>query len=130
MTDYQMSDAQKSKCQKIIHSSAVGAGAGNLIPIPGTGLAADVVAMTMMTMGLAAVFGGNVAEETARGIAITTMKRTVLKQPIQVLTKELSKFIPILGQAVGPAISIGIIEATGWAIANKMAIEFQNKIGK
>lgn len=122
-----MTPEQESKCHKIIHTAAAGAGAGNLIPIPGTGVAADIVAMSMMAMSLAAVFGGNIAEEVAKGMAVTALKNTMLKQPIKVLAKELSKFIPFLGQVVGPAISAGMIEAAGWALANDMAQKFNSK---
>lgn len=125
-----MTPEQKSKCHKIIHAAAAGAGAGNLIPVPGTGVASDVVAMMMMSMSLAAVFGGNLTEEVAKGMAVTALKNTMLKQPIKVLTKELSKLIPFVGQVVGPAISVGMIEAAGWALANDMAVKFNMKISK
>jgi len=88
-----MTPEQESKCHKIIHTAAAGAGAGNLIPVPGTGVAADIVAMSMMAMSLASVFGGNLTEEVAKGMAVTALKQTMLKQPIKVLTKELSKLI-------------------------------------
>ena len=123
----QMTDEQKSKCHKIIHTAAASAGAGNLIPIPGTGIAADVVAMSMMAMSLAAVFGGSITEQVAKGMAVTALKQTMLRQPIKVLAKELSKFIPLLGQVVGPAISVGMIEAAGWALSNDMAMKFNHK---
>ena len=123
-----MTDEQESKCHKIIHTAAAAAGAGNVVPIPGTGVAADIVAMSMMAMSLAAVFGGDLTSEVAKGMAITALKRTMLKQPIRVLTKELSKFVPFLGQFVAPAVSIGIIEAAGWALANDLANnKFNNK---
>ena len=122
-----MTPEQESKCHKIIHAAAAGAGAGNLIPIPGTGIAADVIAMSMMAMSLASIFGGSITEEVAKGLAVTALKDTMLKQPIKVLTKELSKMIPWLGQVVGPAISVGIIEAAGWALANDMAVKFNDK---
>jgi uncharacterized protein (DUF697 family) len=119
-----MTPELERKCHAIIHTAAVSAGAGNLIPVPGTGIAADIVAMSMMSMSLAACFGGSLTEEVAKGMAITALKNTMLKQPIKVLTKELSKFVPFLGQAVGPAISIAMIEAAGWALANDMALKF------
>jgi uncharacterized protein (DUF697 family) len=122
-----MTPEQESKCHKIIHTSAAGAGAGNLIPVPGTGIAADVIAMTMMSMSLASVFGGSLTEEVAKGMAVTALKNTMLKQPIKVLTKELSKLVPFLGQVIGPAISVGMIEAAGWALANDMAVKFNVK---
>jgi len=122
-----MTKEQSNKCRMIIHTAALGAGSGNLIPVPGAGVAADIVAMTMMAMSLAAVFGGGIAEEVAKGMAITALKQTMLDQPIKVLTKELSKFVPFLGQVVGPTISAGVIEAAGWALANEMAMKFNRE---
>ena len=121
-----MTEEQRSKCHKIIHTAAAGAGAGNLIPVPGTGVAADILAMTMMAMSLAAVFGGGIAEEVAKGMAVTALKQTMLRQPVKVISKELSKLIPFLGQIIGPAVSAGMIEAAGWALANDMAKKFNN----
>jgi uncharacterized protein (DUF697 family) len=115
-----MTEEQKNTCHAIIHSHAVACGGGNLVPVPGVGIAADIVTMTTMTMALAGVFGSNIPKQVANGIAIAALKRTLLKQPIKTLTKELSKFIPFLGQIVGPAISITMIESAGWAIAHEL----------
>ena len=121
-----MTDDQKSKCHAIIHSHAVACGGGNLIPIPGVGVAADVVTMTSMTMALAAVFGGNIPEQVAKGIAIASLKRTVLKQPIKTIAKELSKIIPIFGPLFSSAISITMVESAGWAIAYELEAKVRN----
>lgn len=115
-----MTPDQEKKCHAIIHTCAAGAAAGNLIPVPGTGIAADLIAMTSMTMSLASVFGGSVTEETAKGMAIAAIKNTMLKMPIRVMTKELSKFIPFLGQVVAPSISAVMLEAAGWSIAKDL----------
>lgn len=116
-----MTDAQRSKCRTIIHSAAITAGAGNLFPLPGTGVAADMVAVTAMSVGLAAVFGANLSDEAARGIAFAAIKNGMLRQPIRTLSKELSKLLPVLGQLVAPALSAGLIEAAGWSIAEDLA---------
>ena len=117
-----MTREQTSKCHKIIHTAAAGAGAGNCVPVPGTGIAADIVAMSM---SLAAVFGGRITEEVAKGMAVVAIKRAMLKQPIKVLAKELSKIFPPLGMIVAPAVSAGMIEAAGWALANDMALKLR-----
>ena len=65
-----MSDEEKRKCHAIIHSHAVAAAAGNLLPVPGTGLAADTITMTTMAMTLASVFGSSIPEAVARNMAI------------------------------------------------------------
>ena len=115
-----MTSTQENQCHAIIHTAAVSAGGGNLVPVPGLGFAADIVAMTAMTMSLAGVFGGSLTEEAAKGIAITAIKNTMLRQPIKTLAKELSKIIPILGQIVAPAMSVTMIEAAGWSIAKDL----------
>lgn len=116
-----MTAEQERKCHQVIHSAALSAGAGNLIPIPGTGLAADAIALTSMSLALAAVFGESLTESAAKGMAMTALKRTALQQPVKVLGKELAKFIPWLGSALAAGVSVAIIEATGWALANEMA---------
>ncbi len=122
-----MTEEQKTKCHAIIHSCAVGCAAGNAVPVPGLGIAADLLAMTTMTMSLAGVFGGNLEKEVAKGIAIAAIKETALKQPIKTATKELSKIIPFLGQIVAPTIGAAMIEAAGWAIAEQLENDFKNK---
>ncbi|MBQ7704870.1 MAG: hypothetical protein IJT73_05530 [Selenomonadaceae bacterium] len=116
-----MTDEEKSKCKKIIHSHAVAAAAGNLVPIPGLGVAVDTVTMTTMAMALSAVFGSSITENVAQAMAINAIKQTALKQPIKSIAKEVSKFIPILGQTVAPSISVIMLESAGWALANQMA---------
>ncbi len=113
-----MDQETKARCQKIIHSHAVAAAAGNAVPVPGLGIAADMVTMTTMTMALCATLGGNITEESAKAMSIMALKNTMLKQPIKVITKELSKFVPFLGQIVAPAVSVVMLESAGWILAN------------
>lgn len=119
-----MTEEQESKCNYIIHSHAVAAAAGNAVPVPGVGIAADMVTMTSMTMALCAVFGGNMTHEAAKTLAITALKNTMLKQPIKTLTKELSKLVPGLGQIVSPSISVVMLESAGWVLAKELEQEF------
>ncbi|MDE5897911.1 MAG: hypothetical protein K2H09_01400 [Treponemataceae bacterium] len=121
-----MTEEQKSKCHAIIHSHAVLAGAGNVILVPGLGVAADIGTMTTMAMALSGVFGGGIGKEVAKNIATATLKRTVLKQPIKTAAKELSKLIPGLGQIVAPSISVTMLEAAGWAMAHQFEKETGN----
>lgn len=119
-----MTEDQATKCHAIIHSHAVAAGAANAAPIPGLGVAADLVTMTTMTMSLCAVFGGRIEQEAAKSLAIAAIKNTMLKQPIKTLTRELSKLIPGLGQVVAPSIAVVMIEAAGWVLANELEAKF------
>jgi uncharacterized protein (DUF697 family) len=119
-----MTNGQKKKCHAIIHSHAVAAAAGNAVPVPGLGVAADMVTMTTMTMSLCAVLGGSISHEAAKTLAIATLKNTMLKQPIRTLTRELSKLVPGLGQVVAPSIAVVMIEAAGWVLANELEAKF------
>ena len=116
-----MSNEERNTCANIIHAHAVAAAAGNMIPVPGAGFAADTITMTTMAMALAAVFGENIPKSVAEAMAIAALKKTMLKQPIKVVAKELSKFIPFLGQIVAPAVSVAMLEAAGWCMAEEMA---------
>lgn len=120
-----MTPEQKSQCSKIIHTAAVAAGAGNLAPLPGLGIAADTVALTGMAISLAAVFGGELTTEAAKGVAVSAVKNVVLKAPLRTIAKELSKLIPGLGQVVAPAVSFGLVEAAGWALAKDMERKYR-----
>lgn len=115
-----VTEDQKAKCHGIIHAHAVAAAAGNAFPVPGLGVAVDVVTMTTMTMSLCAVLGGNISQEAAKTLAIAALKNTMLKQPIRTLTRELSKLVPGLGQAVAPSIAVVMIEAAGWVLATEL----------
>ncbi len=121
-----MTDDQNKKCHAIIHSHAIAAAAGNAFPVPGLGVAVDLVTMTTMTMSLCAVFGGNISEEAAKTLAIAALKNTMLKQPIRTLAKELSKLVPGLGQVVAPSIAVVMLEAAGWVLAG----DLERKFGK
>ena len=118
-----MTESEKSKCQKIIHGHAAAAAAGNLVPVPGVGLAADVVTMSTMAMALAAVFGGSITEAVAKNMAINAIVATMKKQPVRVLAKEVSKVVPVVGQLVAPAISVAMLEASGWLLADELVEE-------
>ena len=116
-----MTEEEKSKCEKIIHTHAVAAAAGNAVPVPGLGIATDTITMTTMAMALASVFGGSIQESVAKNMAIAAIKNTMLKQPIKSAAKELSKFIPILGQIVAPSVSVVMLESAGWALAEELS---------
>ncbi len=115
-----MDEKLKARCGKIIHIHAATAGAGNAIPVPGLGVATDIVTMTTMTMALCAAIGGSITDEAAKAMAIIAIKNTMLKQPLKTITKELSKLIPFLGQVVAPSVSIVMLESAGWVIANDL----------
>ena len=122
-----MTEDQKKKCRAIIHGHAVAAAAGNAVPLPGLGVAADMVTMATMTMSLCTVFGGNISQEAAKTLSIAALKNGMLRQPIKTLTRELSKLVPGLGQVVAPSIAVVMIEAAGWVLANELEGKFSHK---
>ncbi len=115
-----MTDDERTKCHAIIHSHAVAAAGGNAVPVPGLGIAVDTVTMTTMCMALSSVFNSSIPENVAKGLAISALKRTILKQPIKTVAKELGKFIPFLGSVIAPAVSVTMLESAGWVLANEL----------
>ena len=94
-----MTIEQKNRCHKIIHSHAAVAAAGNALPVP----------------------GGNIPENVAKNMAIAALKKTLLKQPIKTITKELAKLIPFAGQVVASSVSVAMLESAGWVMASELA---------
>ncbi|MCR5834257.1 MAG: hypothetical protein K6G55_06395 [Selenomonadaceae bacterium] len=115
-----MTDEEMSKCRKIIHGHAAAAAAGNLVPIPGVGLAADTVTMTTMAMALASVFGGSITESVAKNMATNAIIAAIKKQPAKIIAKEISKVVPFVGQLVAPSISVAMLESAGWLLAEDL----------
>lgn len=116
-----MTQEQKNKCHAIIHTGAIAAGGGNLIPIPGSGFAADTVALTTMACSLAAVFGKDLSAAAARAIALSAIKKQIMKRPLTVIGKELQKLNPWGGPAVSAAVSAAMAEAAGWSMAEEFS---------
>lgn len=107
-----LTDAQKIKCNAIIHPASVAAGG------VGTGLAqiplADNVIITpiqiAMITSLGAVFGIRVTEGVAKGILTGFAASLVGRGVVQVLVG----WIPGVGNAINTATAAGITEAIGW----------------
>ena len=57
-----MTEHQRKKCRAIIHTHAVAAAIGNLIPIHGLGIASDLFFMRLMTTKLCVVFENDSTE--------------------------------------------------------------------
>ena len=79
--------------------------------------------MTTMAMALAAVFGGSITESVAKNMAINSIVAAIKKQPVKVIAKEISKVVPIVGQLVAPSISVAMLEAAGWLLADELVAE-------
>ena len=110
-----MQPEEKEKCHYIIHTAAAAAAAGNLVPIPGAGVAADLTALVGMAISLAGVFGDNLTAAAAEAAVISEIKRQVLKRPLAYFAKN----IPGLNLILGPTVSFVLVEAAGWTLAEQ-----------
>ena len=124
----QLNSEQQRQCHFIIHSAAAAAAMGNTAPLPGSGLVADSVAVGAMAMRLASVLGADCNATVVKAMAKATLLRELAKQPAKVAMKELLKFIPVVGQASSPLLTIGIIEAVGWSLVAELAKAGQGQI--
>lgn len=115
-----MTSNQEEKCHAIIHSHAAAAAAGNLIPVPGLDLAADMTTLTTMAFALAAVFGANITGAVAQNLVIGALK----KQAMKAIFKSGLKVVPILGQMIGAAVSVSMLEAAGWVMAKELDAKY------
>lgn len=84
-----MTEEQRKKCHIIIHSHAAAAAAGNAIPIPGVGIAADLVTMTTMTLALSKIFEADTA--TTAKITIQKVGPKVIGQATHEIAKKFVK---------------------------------------
>ena len=112
-----MTTEQQGKCHAIIHVAAAAAGTANLSVINSVGIAGDLVAMTTMTLGLAAVFGGSIKYDDAKDIIIGELKKVI---PQKGSVKLLSKFVP----GVKAAVSVGTVEKIGWELSKRFEKEY------
>ena len=106
-------------CHTIIYAAAAASGAGNIVPVPGLGLAADMATMTTMAISLASVFGKELRGAEARKVAYAALKKAVCQQPLQYASRELLKFVPWVGSAVSAMLAVNLTEAVGWQLAEE-----------
>ena len=72
-----------------------------------------------MTVQLALVFDQKLADEAAKGIAIATLKRYLLRAPLAAA----AKFVPFANAIASAA----IMEGTGWMLADDFDEKQQQK---
>ena len=134
-----MSSSQKNKCHMIIHTAAAAAAAVSAVPIPGTGVAADLGALSGMVIGLSEVFdcsleemvillGKKIGMEAAKKASVKGLKevaKIIAKEFIKeegkkVAAAEFVKYVPGLGNAAAAALSVASIENMGWKLADEL----------
>lgn len=117
-----MTELQKEKCKRIIHSTAASAGAtgaGSGLFGPLTAFAADATILSgleiAMIIRLGKVFDQEISESIAGSILGAVAGTVVGKGAASVLT-----FIPIVGAFANSAAAAGTVEAVGWAAAKML----------
>ncbi len=110
-----MDSAQKSKCDKIIHSASVAAAgaAAGLAQIPGADNVAIIPIQVAMITSLGQVFGRTLTESAATTILGTATASTVGRAASQFLVG----WIPGLGNAINAGTAASVTEALGWTVA-------------
>ncbi len=133
-----MSSSQKNKCHAIIHTAGAAGAAGNAVPIPGTGIAADLGALSGMVIGLSEVFdcsldeivillGKKVGMEAAKKAGAEGLKEVAkiiakefLKEEGKKVAAEFVKYVPVVGNATAAALSVASVENMGWKLADEL----------
>ena len=120
-----MTEEEKSKCHKIIHTAAGSAAAigFGLAQIPGSDAIPITTIQIGMIVGLGAVFGTEVTEAAAKailgGAAAAIGGRTV--------SQFLVGWIPVLGNPINAATAFTITEGIGWYVADDFADDAQKR---
>ena len=104
-----MTDKQLKEVNIAIHTAAVAAGAGGIVPIPVMDSIPISAAQVTMVIALGKIFGQKVTESAAKGVIGAAASTLV--------GRSLAKLIPIAGWIASAAVAAGVTEAIGWTIA-------------
>lgn len=110
-----MTSEQKRKCESIIHSASIAAGAigAGLAQIPMSDNAVIVPIQCGMIISLGAVFGVSLTESTAKSLLATEIATNTGRAVSQVLFG----WMPGFGNVLNSVTAAGVTESIGWAIA-------------
>jgi uncharacterized protein (DUF697 family) len=112
-----MTSAQKEKCQFIIHgaSSASAGIAAGLAQLPIADHILLVPIQIGMIVALGKVFGVELTEATAKGVALSMAGMQIGRGLSQVLVG----WIPGVGNVINSATAGALTETMGWAVAKR-----------
>ena len=114
-----MAEDQIVKCNVVIHTAAVAAGASGAIPIPVADAIPMSAAQVTMVVALGKIFDQNITDTAAKsmlGAAAATF-----------VGRELFKFIPVVGWITSAGIAAGVTEAVGWTLAVDFAKTYRTE---
>lgn len=104
-----MTEEQIAKCNGVIHTASVAAGAAGIIPIPVADAVPISAAQVAMVVGLGKIFDQTVTDSAAKGLIGAAASTLV--------GRSLVKLIPVVGWAASASVAAGVTEAIGWMIA-------------
>ncbi|MDR1217163.1 MAG: GTP-binding protein [Oscillospiraceae bacterium] len=110
----EMSDEQKKKCHKIIHTATVASGAAGAIPIPLSDTIPISAAQITMIIALGKVFDFEIGKSAVKSIIGVGLA----SQAGRAIVSSVLKIIPGVGSVVGAATAVAITEALGWLVAD------------
>ncbi|MBR3623099.1 MAG: hypothetical protein IKN43_07115 [Selenomonadaceae bacterium] len=125
--DLTMTEYEQAACEKIIESHIDKCGIVGDIPVPGTGVVADLAVMVTMTFAMSKVFGISLNKEIAQKIAMQAINTVGASYVIKKLIKEAIKIIPLVGKVaadyINSRISNIILNKIGWDIAKMLSMK-------
>ena len=125
----------KEECKALVHKRALLSGAAAVIPLPGVDISADITIMVELLMEINKRFGlseeqlnqmdferkkvllviissaGN--ELVGKNITASLVRGVLRRVSNKIATKQASKFVPIVGQAVSAGISFAAMRYLG-----------------
>ena len=112
-----MTDEQRSRCQRIIHTSAaLAAGAGGLSPVPGPDAIVIMPIQVGMVAALARVFDVPMSRSLARSATYAALGQILGRGS----AKLLGMWIPVWGQVVRAGVAFAVTEAIGRIIFDQL----------
>ena len=119
-----MTKSQKIKCNAIIHSASVSAGAVGfgLAQLPCSDNAIITPIQLTMTVSLGKVFGKTLDQAAAKSALATASAATVGRAASQFL----AGWIPVAGNVINCSTASALTEAIGWIIAKEFEKESIN----
>ncbi|MCX7920890.1 MAG: hypothetical protein N3B21_02520 [Clostridia bacterium] len=133
-------DKIRNECRSMVAKRALLSGGATLIPIPGTDIIADIVILTRLLSSINEKFGlsRNQIEQLdykAKSVILKVVKkcgsdlvgkiitrqlalRVIKKMGIKVAAKEVSRFVPIIGQVASVSMGYSAMKALGEAHIN------------
>lgn len=108
-----MTYSQKNKCEDIINTATLAAGATGITPIPGSDAAPLAAIQVTMILALSDVFDVMFTKNCAMNLAKNAIAENIGKYTVS----QILGIIPFLGNAAKGAVAATITNELGWNVA-------------